>query len=688
MEQKQPDGAAIPHLCALAREARDSETPPERLSELSEYAELRPLVAANPAVPEELLDKMSRDTDPQVRRAVAGNPNGSLECLLRLAREFPEAFFHNPLCLLLELSQPEWRAQVEHITWLALLKSEEMPLEWLRWLEQKQWSVSRGRREAGDIYEVWVAAKLHVTQPEPHANGEHIGRELVRGIATVATHERTPQPLLLELASIVCQYRDIAEIGSGVCEQIRRDVAQNRAAPEAILRLLATDADTIVRHRVGKNQSTPPDLLAQLAADPSAYVRSGVASNQLAPLEILEGLAADTTYEEKYEQARQRISPRASLHDVSRMQAQEALNNLRLVKGSLARNEATPAHILLELAAHPEVEIRERVASNPAAPPAVLLHLADDVERVIESLVDHPRLPVEILTRLATHPLGRIRCGVAHHPHTPPALLGKLAGDEHLRVREAVAQNPATPPDALAHLADSSTHTILLALANNPHLPGALFEHLLRLGEENTNLLPSLMSHPAISLEQLQLLAQHRELTVRQAAQRRLERLSELGERGLLRYPYLPYLTPCFEDNLMQAQPLSIPLYEIHAQALELRRFYAGGSEASWLLNFLRHFHLPAALRQEIFELLLPSWSKQWQKHTEESNAWLAMLAEYHLTPAWQSVFAASPLWKERYAMAVRPEVETAILAQLAHDGNRYVRAAARWYLQERQAAA
>lgn len=719
MEQNQGADESASCMSKLILEARNPQTTPERLVELSKHVELRPLVAANARTSSAHLEELSKDANKQVRQAVAGNANASLDCLLHLAREFPEMFFLNPLCMFLELADPGWRSRIDDVTWLYLLKSEQIPRTWLDWLEKEKGcedaARNRSLKQPADPYEVRVAARLHTDQPELHAHGKHIGHELARGIEIVALHERTPAPLLMELATVMCQYGSFAEIGGGVCEQVRRNVAQNKAAPANVLQLLAADPDTIVRQRVGRNKQTPRDVLERLSLDVSAYVRSGVAANEMTPVEILERLAFDNTYEEKYEQAKRQIAPHAKLHEASRMYAQEALNNLKLVKGSLARNEATPAHILLYLATHPELEIRERLAGNPAAPEKALMCLVGDAERVLEKLVEHPRLPIEVLSKLAVHPFALVRSGVASHLRTPPAVLARLAADSHIRVREAVAknphtpvatleklaaegddtastetivavraalaQNPATPGVVLIRLANSSTRTIILALGKNPNLSTNLIDHLLEIAQKKDVFQDLLVRHPGLSVEHLERLAQHTNADVRRAAQRRLERLSQLGERGLQRYPYLDSAG----HSLRETVPLATPLYEIQARALEAVQHYASGPEGFRLRDVLKRFPLSAALRQEIFELLLPTWSQKWKEHTEQSSIWLELLAEFDLSAAWQRAFAASPLWKERYAMAVRPDIKTDLLERLADDGNRYVRAAARWYLQEQQ---
>ncbi len=684
----------------------DTRTAPERLIELGATAEVRPLVAANAGTPSAYLEELSKDKSRRVRQAVAQNPNAPLDCLLNLSREFPAAFFANPLCPLLDLTQPGWYEQVEDLTWLFWLKSEKIPQHWLNQVEaEKRRRGAASHSIGGQAGDVWVAARLHIALPALHTGGEHITPEMARNIGFVARHERTPVPLLHELAAIVCQYDDVMEIGNAVCEQIRRDVAQNSAAPEQILRQLAQDKDPKVRYRIGRNPSTPADLLDLLTSDSSAYVRSGVAANPATPVALLERLAWDTNYEEKYARARHQIVPKARLNDVSRMQAQEALNNIKLVKGALAGNVSTPLPVLMHLASHPEHEVRARLAANPAVPAEVLLGLVTDVEPVLWTLVEkNVHVPAEALETLAAHENGRVRIGVASHPNTPLEALARLAGDSNVRVREAVAKNPRTPertlasllaygetidgtdtivrvalaknpavpPELLARLASNQTRTITSALAKNPQLSPALIEQLIK--DANEVVRQQIVNHPNLSRLDLENLAQDANVQVQRSAQERLNAWDAAGARGQQVYSYWGNLDDPEKPDFRASTPANIPFYEMQRRVQALR--------PAELRDFLAHFRLPADVRSELFALLLPSWLQNWQEHMRHMQLCLELLEAFDLPAAWQGAIANSPLWQERYALALKPGVETSVLARLADDGNRYVRAAARWYLQ------
>src|SRR5579859_1080901 len=123
-----------PH--SLAAEANDINTTPARLTALSTMAELKPLIAANPATPEVTLVALSNEKDAAVRQAVAQNPNTAKHILLNLAWEFPRAFLSNPILQLLNLSDPNFLEALPVETWLHLFRCDNIPLPLLQRLQQ------------------------------------------------------------------------------------------------------------------------------------------------------------------------------------------------------------------------------------------------------------------------------------------------------------------------------------------------------------------------------------------------------------------------------------------------------------------------------------------------------------------------------------------------------------------------
>ncbi|MDQ0602229.1 hypothetical protein QF037_006574 [Streptomyces canus] len=70
-------------------------------------------------------------------------------------------------------------------------------------------------------------------------------------------------------------------------------VAHNKTVPLEILRVLASDPDSAVRHTVSMKRKLTPDILEGLAADSHESVRLQVARHRRTPRSVLERLLAD-----------------------------------------------------------------------------------------------------------------------------------------------------------------------------------------------------------------------------------------------------------------------------------------------------------------------------------------------------------------------------------------------------------
>lgn len=109
------------------------------------------------------------------------------------------------------------------------------------------------------------------------------------------------------------------------------------------------------------------------------------------------------------------------------------------------------------------------------------------------------------LANLSISPHAVVRAAVAVHPNTSPAILGALAAE----FPEGILRNPALP---LLRLADPLfmqrwPEDALLALTTCENVPGWLRKQ--RIGHPRTELQVALASHPAITPEEMGLLAQH-----------------------------------------------------------------------------------------------------------------------------------------------------------------------------------
>ena len=74
---------------------------------------------------------------------------------------------------------------------------------------------------------------------------------------------------------------------------VRRNVAENTAAPLSVLNFLLYDEDPEVRQSLSANPSVPKAFLRHLALDQSVDVRYALAENAHMPVEILTVLSRD-----------------------------------------------------------------------------------------------------------------------------------------------------------------------------------------------------------------------------------------------------------------------------------------------------------------------------------------------------------------------------------------------------------
>lgn len=70
-------------------------------------------------------------------------------------------------------------------------------------------------------------------------------------------------------------------------------VAHNKTVPLGILRVLASDPDSAVRHAVAMKRKLTPEILEGLAADSHESVRLQVARHRRTPRSVLERLRVD-----------------------------------------------------------------------------------------------------------------------------------------------------------------------------------------------------------------------------------------------------------------------------------------------------------------------------------------------------------------------------------------------------------
>ncbi|WP_069801356.1 hypothetical protein [Thermogemmatispora onikobensis] len=639
----------------LVAEAQDLDTTPERLIELSQQPALRPLVAANPATPPAALEQLSRERDLTVRRAVARNPNTSLDLLLELAREFPHEFLSNPILPLLNLTQPDFIKQASPQAWLQLLRCEETPLLWLRWLNEDV-NLSRIRWFSDET--MW-ALQWHVAIAgeisEFNQQWQHIASEAVadyeRRSSQVGLYPRSFSSTLVLLALAMPDlYPELVEgiyLPDDECWRrlllasfphlhqgtllklvsegplaVRAEVVRLAALPPELLQDLAKGPEVEIRSAVAANPATPPALLLSLIEDPSGQVRSAAALHPQLPAQALARLVHSPESE-----VRRAVASHPALGASEReLFATDASAEVRAAVVPYLPPESA---LFRPLAADESPQVRAAVAAHPGLPATLIASLTrDPALEVVLALAGNPCLPTEFAEQLCAHPEEMVRRRAASHPALAPEILHHLAASrkQDRAVLAGLARNPQTPTEILARLVELDDREIHLALCQQPHLPVSLLERL--------------ATH---------YLSEWRRQRAALVAEENAQPIEIL--RSLAAHPAAP-----------------LTLLE---QLLRL-------NDSEVAITVATHPQVSAQGQNLIFEYLLETLREEIIKADLPSRLRPLLLQRPDLPPALLELFAESGRWVERYLVSRHVAAPPSLLETLARDGNCFVRAAAR----------
>jgi hypothetical protein len=652
-EQRPPSPAA---------EAADPATAAERLAILSKEPALRPIVAANPNTPPDVLEQLGSDRQAAVRRAVAQNPNAPPSLLLELAREFPHEFLANPIIPLLNLTQPEFIKKASPQAWLQLLRCEEVPRLWLRWLGEDV-DPSHIRWFAK---ETMMALRLHVSLAGEKLDGSMDSMDPTVNYA-LQDYERSSQEAILYPRSfkstLVLLVLTIPDLAAELIEDIYFDAEQSwqLLLPACYRRMSVQTWQVLARHRRALIRAAlaglpglPAELLIGLACDRDIRVRGAAIANPGTPLSLvrllvqnqgrwrvlrregvivramaachphlepedLERLAHDSSV-----RVRATVAEHPALSaELRRRLAHDSSPNVRCM---LARNPCLESELLEQLVYDRTHKVRTAAAAHPQLPPALFVQLlSEGRQEVLRGLAANPQLPVELVEQLLTSAHAAIRRRAAAHPALPPERLRQLAASRDQALLSGLARNPAAPPEVLEQLAQRSIE-LEVAVSAHPHTPPAVLEQLATRSLSRIQANGALESSPLYDHDLLLL-------------------------RNLAANPATPL-------SLLE-QLLTVNNEEITVLVATHPRVLAEGQQ-------LIHDYLLEALREEIIKADLPSRLR-----------WL-LLQRRDLPAPLLEIFANSGRWIERYLVARHCATPASVLEALAHDGNRYVRAAAR----------
>ncbi|WP_337868476.1 hypothetical protein [Meiothermus sp.] len=670
--------------------------------------------AQNPQTAPERLRALASTRSPEVRRAVARNPNTPEDVLLRLAVHFPEEVLGNPLIDLLLLVNPNWLAEIPGYARNRLLGHPQTPPHFLRWAAREGDPVAllallQNPSAPPELVEPLTNHGLPAVAEAARLHGALETSPLERALwwsEADMDYLELRQMVLLGLAPAWIAPRIAGEPDTG----LRLALLEQAHLPKEVLAAFLFDEDEAVRRAARQHPSTPPEAaelldrlegqlpveipieaLAQgtipvgtgsgpytqgtipVGTGSGPYTQGTIPFGTAAPPQYTPGTIPFGTGGSPYTQShywmRQLLAqhPQTPPHLLERFLTDDDWR----VRGALARNPALPAHWLLQLAQDGDREVRQWAATHPRTPSAALERLAcDEYEEVRKAAAANPSAPRRVLelferaqaqdAALTAEELERMarlgewarRLAVAH-PNTPSETLERCKGDPDWHTRLAVARNPKTPPATLAAMAGDSDPDVRQAVAVHRHTPLESLEGLAR--DEQPDVRAQVAQNPRTPPNLLQLLAQDDHWRVRQAVAANLSTPPQVLEQ-LAQDPDRD-VRQAVADNPQVPETALEPLFA---------GWFAKLEAPMSLVELYRRARNLEALGPELLDKLA------------QGSDWAMRLAARHpcTPPETLRTLAQDEDWRVRQAVATHPVPPPELLSLLAGDPDADVRRA------------
>ncbi|MFI0966291.1 hypothetical protein ACH4S8_33585 [Streptomyces sp. NPDC021080] len=494
-------------------------------------------LAANPALPSELVDRLIAVADTDLARDLADREDLSRGQAVALFSRDPECGVRLAYAGKLTAADVDPVAQPD--TALALLDEGSGSPEWARLLAADP-AVERREKLAAcpglpaDVVDglaadpdPGVVAELALwTTPETAARlAEHPHAGVRRA---VAANESTPPDVLAALITgeglpparhcLVCDGeptpfthdpecpRPDCDLPPGAsCDgshesavhEMRVAALRNPATPTEAVVGFADHPSTLLRWTLAAREDLPPQVCARLAADPVPGVRADLAENPATGEDVIRVLARDPDVPVRRGLARHPRVPLDVLTELARTAKVGATLLPRIATATSAEIE--------DLARSPDPAARMLAAQRRDLPPGTRDALARDPDaKVVKSVAPHPGLPEDLLRSMVDRHGARVLARVAANPGASPALLEFLtrqapppqkafraiarhpnASAEALlscladhEARPWAAVHPALPPRVIVDLLSDADVRVAEAAAANPSLPPAVMEDL------------------------------------------------------------------------------------------------------------------------------------------------------------------------------------------------------------------
>ncbi|MGW4979740.1 hypothetical protein [Streptomyces mirabilis] len=472
-------------------------------------------LAANPALPSELVDRLITVADDEIATELAARPDLSHAQALALAAHDKGTAVH--LAYEGRLTSADIDPVAQPRAALALLDTGASLPEWARRFATDPVIERREKLAAcpdlpPDVTdtlaadsEIAVVAELALwTTPDMAARlARHPHAEVRRA---VAANEATP-PAVLEmlltgdglppaLRCLVCDRErtpaahphphPAADLPPGAfctgshestVHEMWRQALSNPATPARAAAGFAGHSSALLRWSLAARPDLPPEVWGRLAADPLPGTRADLAENPAVDATHLRALATDVSPDVRRSLAH---NPRVPLDLLTSLAGTTKIGATLLPRIAAA----TPAEVE-SLATSPDPAVRMLLAARRDLPPGIRDALAADTDaKVLKSIAPHPGLSEARLHDMIDRHGVRVLAKVATNPDASPSLLEHVTRhDPPVRkaFREVARHRNATAPSLLACLTDRQARPLAAA---HPSLPVPVIVELLSDAEE------------------------------------------------------------------------------------------------------------------------------------------------------------------------------------------------------------
>ncbi|MEV7341970.1 hypothetical protein [Streptomyces sp. NPDC093544] len=494
-------------------------------------------LAANPALPAELIDRLIAVADTAVDSALALRPDLSHVQMVALASRADDTAVQ--LAYVGRLTAPDVDPVAQPRAALALLDKRSGRPEWARLFAMDPAVEHREKLAAcpglpPDVVEtlaadpdVRVVAELALwTTADMAARlASHPHAEVRRALAA---NEATPPAVLAMLVTgeglppaercLVCDREATPFVHDQECSLTDCDLPpgascdgshestvhdmqlaalRNPATPAGAVVGFADHPSMLLREQLAARSDLPPEVAGRLVDDPDAGVRGELAENPSIGDAQIRALAADHGYDVRRRLAHNPRVPldvldqlaaeiRISSHPLPRIAAASPAEVEEMARSKnpalrmvLAERRDLPNGIRDALALDPDAKVVKSIARHPGLSEAQLRAMVDRHRvRVIAKVAANPDASAALLEDLAGHepPGHKVFREIARHRNaTAPSLLACLASRD---ARSLAAGHPALPPHVMVELLSHDDWQVAEAAASNPSLPPAVMSEL------------------------------------------------------------------------------------------------------------------------------------------------------------------------------------------------------------------